>query len=86
LRATFGAISVAHMKVMYLIPVLSLAACSDPAWQLIPTPPEVVEEAAVAVDPPVTLDPTPPPPPPPAARTVEESLRVSKSWAPRMSP
>lgn len=60
------------MKVMYLIPVLSLAACSDPAWQLIPTPPEVVEEAAVAVDPPVTLDPTPPPPPPPAARTVEE--------------
>jgi len=60
------------MKLMYLLPVLSLAACTDPAWQLTPNAPGAVEEAALVVDPPETLDPTPPPPPPPAARTVEE--------------
>ena len=63
------------MKVIYVIPVLCLAACTDPAWQLTPpsAQPDVVEAAAVVpVEPVETLDPTPPPPPPPAARTVEE--------------
>jgi hypothetical protein len=59
------------MKVIYLLPVLSLAACTDPAWQLTPNAPDAAIDAAVAV-PVETLDPTPPPPPPPAARTVEE--------------
>jgi hypothetical protein len=63
------------MKVIYTLPVLCLAACTDPAWQLFPpgAQPDVVDAAAVVPDTPVvTLDPTPPPPPPPAARTVEE--------------
>jgi len=63
--------SVMHMKVIYILPVLSLAACTDPAWQLTPDAPGPAIEAAAAV-PVETLDPTPPPPPPPAARTVEE--------------
>lgn len=61
------------MKILYVIPVLSVAACTDPAWQLSPDPvPEAVEVAAVVPAPVETLDPTPPPPPPPQARTVEE--------------
>lgn len=59
------------MKMMYLLPVLSLAACTDPAWQLTPVS-SAVPASAAAAPPPETLDPTPPPPPPPAARTVEE--------------
>lgn len=75
LRTETPQINVAHMKVIYVIPVLCLAACTDPAWQL--TPPgadaAIVDAAAAVPEEPVeTLDPTPPPPPPPAARTVEE--------------
>lgn len=59
------------MKMIYIIPVLSLAACTDPQWQLFPASGAVPD--ADVVDVPVeTLNPTPPPPPPPAARTVEE--------------
>jgi hypothetical protein len=64
------------MKLIYIVPVLSLAACADPAWQLTPSngaPEEVIDAAAAAPAVPVeTLDPTPPPPPPPAARTIED--------------
>jgi len=65
------------MKVIYLLPVVCLAACSDPAWQLTPPNAAGVVDAAAGVpaepvEPVETLDPTPPPPPPPAARTVEE--------------
>jgi hypothetical protein len=62
------------MKLIYVLPVLSLAACTDPAWQLTLTgaAPAVDASAAVPDAAIVTLDPTPPPPPPPAARTVEE--------------
>ena len=59
------------MKYIALAPVLFLAACTDPAWQLFPDSGATVTDAA-AVVPVETLDPTPPPPPPPAARTVEE--------------
>jgi hypothetical protein len=75
LQWLFERINVAHMKVIYTIPVLCLAACSDPAWQMFPDAPNaavVDAAAAVPVEPVETLDPTPPPPPPPAARTVEE--------------
>lgn len=59
------------MKMIYIIPVLSLAACTDSQWQLFPASGAVPD--ADVVDVPVeTLNPTPPPPPPPAARTVEE--------------
>lgn len=75
MRRDIAQINVAHMKVIYILPVLCLAACTDPAWQLTPQNDDagLVEAAAAAsVEPVETLDPTPPPPPPPAARTVEE--------------
>lgn len=78
LRADMRAITITFMKYLLLPPVLVLAACGDPAWQLNPSSgASVVEAAAAAANaaapPPVeTLDPTPPPPPPPSARTVEQ--------------
>lgn len=56
---------------IYVLPVLGLAACTDPAWQLTPASGGVPATDAAA-QPPETLNPSPPPPPPPAARTVEE--------------
>ncbi|MEL6571500.1 MAG: D-galactarate dehydratase [Pseudomonadota bacterium] len=61
--------TVTIMRAVYLIPVLTLAACTDPAWQLVPSQDAAAIDAAAAA-PVETLDPTPPPPP--AARTVEE--------------
>jgi hypothetical protein len=65
-------INLNHMKLISLIPVLCLAACTDPAWQLTPSSVGTATDAGaggpdVAI---VTLDLTPPPPA--AARTVEE--------------
>ncbi len=57
------------MRAVLILPALSLAACTDPAWQLFP---QSAGPAVEEVSAPVTLDPTPPPPPPPAARTIEE--------------
>nr|WP_183528397.1 D-galactarate dehydratase [Yoonia ponticola] len=61
------------MKLIYILPVLSLAACTDPAWQLAPSGSAAVNAAAgTSVVPAETLNPAPPPPPPAAARTVED--------------
>jgi len=59
------------MKLIYILPVLSLAACTDPAWQLTPSGAATGATTAPAV-PVETLNPAPPPPPPAAARTVDE--------------
>ena len=70
LHRHLGAFTLTIMRAVYIIPVLCLAACTDPDWQLFPGAEGPVVDAAAAV-PAETLDPTPPPPPP-AARTVEE--------------